>query len=90
MGIQAQPSSQKFEDVHSADGTRTAYYHVDDSDRYTCPMCGKCGLLRIRRRFIDRLLSLLGRKLRFRCTHSGCHWEGNLRRKSHGHGRMTP
>ena len=59
----------------------TVAYQVDHSGRYACPHCGQHGLLRIRRRFVDRLLSLFVRQRRFRCTHSGCQWEGNLRER---------
>ena len=50
-------------------------------DAYTCPICGQSGLVRIRRRFIDRILNLFVRQRRFRCTQPGCQWQGNLRRK---------
>lgn len=50
-------------------------------DAYTCPICGQLGLVRIRRRFIDRVLNLFVRQRRFRCTQPGCQWQGNLRRK---------
>jgi len=48
-------------------------------DSYACPICGARDLIRIRRRFIDRIVSLFVRQRRFRCTHSGCQWAGNLR-----------
>jgi hypothetical protein len=47
-------------------------------------MCGQAGLIRIRRRFIDRILSLFVKQRRFRCTQPGCQWQGNLREKSAG------
>ncbi|MBI3430960.1 MAG: hypothetical protein HY018_01955 [Hydrogenophilales bacterium] len=50
-------------------------------DAYACPICGQSGLIRIRRRFIDRILNLFVRQRRFRCTQPGCQWQGNLRRK---------
>jgi len=62
----------------------TVAYGEDGSGSYACPRCGKGGLLRIRRRFIDRILSLFVRQRRFRCTHSGCQWEGNLRERKPG------
>jgi hypothetical protein len=55
---------------------------VDESDSYTCPLCGLHGLIRIRRRPIDRLLSLFVRQRRFRCTQPGCAWQGNLHEKT--------
>jgi hypothetical protein len=36
----------------------------------------------VRRRFIDRLLSLILPVHRYRCNSLGCHWEGNLRQKA--------
>lgn len=55
--------------------------HDDHSDSYTCPMCGERDLIRIRRRFIDRIMSMFISLRRYRCTHSGCQWKGNLREK---------
>ncbi|MGE5320390.1 MAG: hypothetical protein ACM3KD_09435 [Hyphomicrobiaceae bacterium] len=49
---------------------------------YLCPACAQHGLIRIRRRLIDRILSLFVKQRRFRCTQPGCQWEGNLREKS--------
>jgi len=57
-------------------------YSDDVADPYTCPLCGQHGLIRIRRRFIDRILSLFVRQRRFRCTQPGCQWQGNLREKT--------
>jgi len=51
-------------------------------DSYWCPLCGQHGLIRIRRRLIDRILSLFVRQRRFRCTQPGCQWQGNLREKA--------
>jgi len=42
-----------------------------------CPRC-KGALIRIRRRPIDRLVSLILPRRRFRCVAIGCGWEGNL------------
>lgn len=47
--------------------------------RPACPACGGTGLARVRRRPIDRLLSLFVRLRRFRCTCVECQWQGNLR-----------
>jgi len=55
---------------------------VIELDSYWCPLCGQHGLIRIRRRLIDRILSLFVRQRRFRCTQPGCQWQGNLREKS--------
>ena len=65
-------------------------YDDDSSGPYACPMCGMGGLLRIRRRFIDRVLSLIVRQRRFRCTHVGCQWEGNLRERRPGRNQFRP
>ena len=45
------------------------------------PVCPEChsGLNRVRRRFIDRLLSLVYPVHRYRCRSFDCNWEGNLR-----------
>ena len=55
------------------------------ADDYLCPCCGLPGLTRIRRRFIDHVLSLFVAQRRFRCTQPGCQWQGNLRKR---HTRM--
>jgi hypothetical protein len=62
----------------------TLAYDDDNSGPYACPACGMGGLLRVRRRFIDRILSLFVGQRRFRCTHVGCQWEGNLRVRKPG------
>jgi hypothetical protein len=41
----------------------------------TCPRCGGA-VERIRRRFIDRVLSLFRPVRRYRCENFLCHWEG--------------
>ena len=63
------------------DGHSTSSSYSADPNSYACPMCGQRGLLRIRRRLIDRVLSLFVRQRRFRCTQPGCQWQGNLREK---------
>ena len=50
---------------------------------HTCPLCADGNLIRIRRRAIDRLLSLFGLVYRYRCPNFSCQWEGNLRVRSH-------
>ena len=44
-------------------------------------VCARCGgpVQRVRRRWIDRLMSLFGRRQRYRCYSMVCGWEGNLR-----------
>ena len=44
-----------------------------------CPRCGRGHLVRVRRRPIDRLLSLFMHVNRYRCYNFTCQWEGNLR-----------
>ena len=46
-----------------------------------CPRCGNTDLLRIHRRLLDRLLSLVRPVYRFRCADPRCAWEGNVRQK---------
>ena len=45
------------------------------------PVCPEChsSLNRIRRRFVDRLLSLVYPVHRYHCGSFVCNWEGNLR-----------
>jgi hypothetical protein len=42
-----------------------------------CPRC-RGALIRIRRRPIDRFVSLVLPRRRYRCVAIGCGWEGNL------------
>jgi len=44
-----------------------------------CPLCGGA-LLRMPRRPVDRLASLVRPVCRYRCMAVHCQWEGNLRR----------
>lgn len=46
----------------------------------TCPCC-RGGVLRIRRRWVDLLVSFFTPIRRFRCRSTECGWEGNLRVK---------
>jgi hypothetical protein len=46
---------------------------------YVCPRCGGESI-RIRRRLIDRLQSVLLPARRFRCSSMPCQYEGNVRR----------
>lgn len=45
------------------------------------PECPRCSgpVLRVRRRIIDRMISLFVPVHRYRCNALGCTWEGNLR-----------
>lgn len=50
--------------------------------RHQCPRCGGAGstldMQRVRRRLIDRVVSTLMSRHRYRCRQSGCDWVGNL------------
>ncbi len=48
------------------------------SVRLACPRCGD-HLVRVRRRLLDRLLSLFATTHRYRCRKHGCRWEGTFR-----------
>lgn len=54
---------------------------IDDMVAHKCPRCDG-DLIRIRRRLVDRLISVFVPVRRFRCVYLGCFWEGNLRRTS--------
>jgi hypothetical protein len=84
MGNSVRSYEHIAENTYTRGAISIVAYGDDNSGSYACPRCGKGGLLRIRRRFIDRILSLFVRQRRFRCTHSGCQWEGNLREKKPG------
>lgn len=46
----------------------------------TCPKCGGNDLVRIRRRVVDRLLSIFVKLRRYRCPEPRCEWVGNLKK----------
>jgi len=48
-----------------------------DRQKVSCPQCGRPAD-RIRRRLIDRIVSLFTPIRRYRCWHFSCEWEGNL------------
>ncbi|TAK90883.1 MAG: hypothetical protein EPO06_06045 [Burkholderiaceae bacterium] len=48
-----------------------------------CPLCGG-DLLRVPRRPLDRLVSVVRPVGRYRCMAMQCQWEGNLRRPRNG------
>jgi hypothetical protein len=58
-------------------GERTGYGGKVNVKR-TCPLCAT-QVIRIRRRFIDHLLSFFLPVQRYRCPETSCQWEGNLR-----------
>jgi hypothetical protein len=51
-----------------------------DTGNWRAPRCPECGsgLIRVRRRPVDRLLSAFGPVRRFRCSGMGCVYEGNV------------
>ena len=56
------------------------YPETRDERRVLACQCPRCDgqLVRIRRRLIDRLYSLVVPVRRFRCGTMGCTWKGNL------------
>ena len=67
--------------------TSLSYSHVSltgpdvttKPSRRACPQCGS-SVARVRRRFIDHLVSFVYPVYRYRCSSSFvCDWEGNLR-----------
>jgi hypothetical protein len=54
-----------------------AYTHPPDA-ALRCPRCGAV-LFRVRRKPLDRVLSLVAPRRRYRCRAMGCGWEGTLR-----------
>ena len=65
-----------------AQASRVARVAVNQLETYNfereCPMC-RGRAYRVRRRPIDRLLSLFARRYRYRCASLSCGWEGALR-----------
>ena len=61
--------------------TASASYPVHER---TCPHCNGA-VDRVRRRFIDRLISLVLPRYRYRCCSIVCDWEGSLPKK-----RLSP
>jgi hypothetical protein len=55
---------------------------LSPSPALKCPRCRGGGsyldLERVRRRLVDRLISLIRPRHRYRCRSMGCDWEGNL------------
>lgn len=48
------------------------------SGRLACPRCG-LDLVRVQRRLLDRLISLIAPRHRYRCRAHTCQWEGAVR-----------
>jgi len=63
------------------------------ADSSPAPLCPSCGgpVYRVRRRFLDRLISIIVPVRRFRCYSigTGCQWEGNIRVKRQRRGRYN-
>ena len=55
------------------------------SDRLVCPDC-RGDLERVRRSLLDRLVGLIVRSRRYRCTRAGCGWNGLLQGRIRRHG----
>jgi len=58
------------------DDRPTGYGKTPERD-LRCPRC-QGALIRIKRRPIDRVISLLFPRRRYRCVAIGCGWEGSL------------
>jgi hypothetical protein len=58
------------------DDRPTGYGKTPERDLH-CPRC-RGALIRIPRRPIDRVVSLIFPRRRYRCVAIGCSWEGNL------------
>jgi len=67
------PTSPSF-DYHKPEGGQDG-----NASTLRCPRCNG-ELIRVRRRLIDKLLSIVIPVRRFRCVDAGCIWEGNVRR----------
>lgn len=67
--------------LHDGNAVSTPLYTIrpGDDECHVCPLCHG-PVHRIRRRFIDRLESLIKPVQRYRCRMKGwgCDWEGNL------------
>jgi hypothetical protein len=57
---------------------RSAAYGSKPEGGYRCPHC-QGAVVRVRRRALDRLVSVVSPRQRFRCVALGCGWEGPLR-----------
>jgi hypothetical protein len=67
--------------IHDSDMAEASpLYGSKAQDGIRCPRCSG-GVVRIRRRAFDRLVSLVSPRHRFRCAAFGCGWEGTLRVK---------
>jgi hypothetical protein len=51
---------------------------IGSSDPVRCPQCGEVAV-RVRRRPLDRVVSLVGLVWRFRCKNRECRWTGTVR-----------
>jgi len=60
--------------------SRPPSYGSETEGGHRCPRC-RGGVVRIPRRVVDRLISVISPRHRFRCAAFGCGWEGTLRVK---------
>jgi len=60
-----------------APGVATQITQDDGHCAANCPRCNS-GVVRIPRRFIDRLINIVYPVYRYRCQSFLCSWEGNL------------
>ena len=87
LGLHAHPNrittmpANRYPDSRSSTSDIQATEKNDVNNLLACK-CPRCDgdLIRIRRRPIDRLISLFVSVRRFRCVTLGCNWEGNMRK----------
>ena len=82
------PRSSMFDPQEAANLDLVENMDVKEQAEFKCPRCDG-DLIRIRRRLVDRMVSLFTPVRRFRCVSLGCTWEGNLR-GSRGGGESGP
>ena len=66
-------------DINAPSMSANSRSHAGTVSAFKCPKCGEPGLIRIRRRLIDRFLSLFVKRRRFQCYAFQCRWQGNLK-----------
>jgi len=66
-------------------GKQSAYITKSQqvAGRLACPRCGQ-HLVRVERRLLDRLISLVVPVQRYRCRMHNCQWEGTVRTNANG------
>jgi hypothetical protein len=78
-------TTSAFEHLRYADALSREPAVSANREGICCPRCGDARLLRVRRRLVDRLLSLVRPVFRFRCESVECQWEGNLPQRRFDH-----